>query len=252
MAPKSSGAASAARVYPAGRAVLLYAFASPELAGRRFSVEGRKIQAIRYGRIALVVGFADREAFKNEQVERRRSDASWLKAEARIHETAVERAAAHAQVVPAKLLSVYGSSEALEQAVRQAYVRWSRQLARLADKREYVLHAFSGPHPAPALDGYMLRVSARASRTSRVPVPKAPPPIANAVQATWKACAANASAVRALQRPTGRGALGSVAYLIEDGGEEALRTTIGEASKAGAELGITYYLEGPRLPFTFA
>ena len=49
------------------------------------------------------------------------------------------------------------------------------------------------------------------------------PPVAGAVQALWKACAATAGAVRALQRPTGRGALGSVAYLVDEGGEEALR-----------------------------
>ncbi len=249
---KSNGASSAARVYPAGRAVLLYAFAAPELAGRRFTVEGRRVQTIRYGSLALLVGFADREAYANEQVERRRGDAGWLRTEARIHEQAVERAAAHAAVVPARLLSVYGSPEALEQAVRQTYVRWSRQLARYSGKHEYVLHAFSGPHPAPGVESYLLRVSARAARTSRVPVPKAPPPIAAAVQGLWKACAAGASAVRALQRPTGRGALGSVAYLIDAGGEEALRGAVAEAMPAAAALGIAYYLEGPRLPFTFA
>jgi hypothetical protein len=249
---KTAGASSAARVYPAGRAVLLYAFAAPELAGRRFSVEGRRVHAIRYGRLCLLVGFADREAFANEQVERRRGDAGWLRTEARIHERAVERAATHASVVPARLLSVYQSPEALEQAVRAAYVRWSRLLARLAGKREFVLHAFLGPHPAPNLESYMLRVSARAARSSRVPVPKAAPAVADAVQALWKACAAGASAVRALQRPTGRGALGSVAYLLDDGGEEALRSAVASASPDAAPLGISYYLEGPRLPFTFS
>lgn len=232
--------------------MLLYAFAPPELAGRRFSVEGRRVHAIRYGRLALLVGFADREAFAGDQVERRRGDADWLRTEARIHEHAVERAAAHAAVVPARLLSVYASPEALEQAVRSAYVRWSRLLARLAGKREFVLHAFAGPHAAPGLESYLLRVSARAARSSRVPVPKAPPPVAGAVQALWKACAATAGAVRALQRPTGRGALGSVAYLVDEGGEEALRAAIAEAVPGGAALGISYYLEGPRLPFTFS
>ena len=249
---KSGGASSAARVYPAGRAVLLYAFAGPELAGRRFSIEGRRVHAIRCGRLALLVGFADRETYAGDQLERRRGDANWLRTEARIHELAVERAGAHAPVVPARLLSVYGSSEALEQAIRAASVRWSRLLVRLAGKKEYVLHAFFGPHPAPAVESYLLRVSARAARSSRVPVPKAPPPIASAVQALWKACAANAGAVRALQRPTTRGALGSVAYLLDEGGEETLRATLADAAAAGSALGITYYLEGPRLPFTFS
>jgi hypothetical protein len=248
---KSGGASSAARVYPAGRAVLLYAYAAPELAGRRFSVEGRKVHAIRYGRLALLVGFADRDAYADDQVERRRGDAGWLRAEARVHERAVERAAALAPLVPARLLSVYGSPEALEQAVRQAYVRWSRLLARLAGKRECVLHAFLGPHAEPVLEAYLLRVSARAARTSRLPVPKAPPAIASAVQGVWKACAASAGAARALQRPTGRGALGSVAFLVDEGGETALRALVAAASAEAAALGVTYYLEGPRLPFTF-
>ena len=250
--PKSSGASSAARVYPAGRAVLLYAFAGPELAGRRFSVEGRRIHAMRYGDLSLLVGFADREAFAGDRLERSRGDAEWLRTEARIHERAVERASAHAAVVPARLLSVYAGPEALEQAVRQTHVRWSRLHARLAGKREFVLHAFAGPHAAPGIESYLMRVSARASRSSRVPVPKAPAPIADAVQHLWKACAAASSATRALQRPTARGALGSVAYLVDEGSDDALRAAIAEAASAGAGLGITYYLEGPRLPFTFA
>jgi hypothetical protein len=250
--PKSGGASSAARVFPAGRAVLLYAFAAPELAGRRFSVEGRKLHAVRYGRLALLVGFADRQTYAGDQLEQLRGDAEWLRTEARIHERAAERASAHAAVVPARLLSVYGSSDALEQAVRSAYVRWSRSLARLAGKREYVVHAFRGPHAAPDLDSYLLRVSARAARSNRLLVPKAPPPIADAVQAVWKACAASAGAVRPLQRSTTRGALGSVAYLLDEGGEEALRATVAAGAAAAAPLGVTYYLEGPRLPFTFA
>jgi hypothetical protein len=249
---KSQAAPSSARIYPAGRAVLLHAFGPAELAGRRFSIEGRRIQAIRYGRLALLVGFADQAAYAPEEIERRRGEPGWLQSEARIHERAVERAANHVPIVPVRLLSVYSHPEALEQAARTAYVRWSRALARLGNKREYVLHAFAGPHAPPGGESYVLRVSSRAGRSARAPVPKAAPPIVTEVQGLWRACASLAAATRALHRPTARGALGSVAYLLDDDKSAPVHAEVERFSVSGAPLGITYYLEGPRLPFTFS
>jgi Gas vesicle synthesis protein GvpL/GvpF len=249
---KPQTAPSSARIYPAGRAVLLHAYGSAELAGRRFAIEGRRIQAIRYGRLALLVGFADQAAYAPEAIERNRNEPGWLETEARIHERAVERAAVHVPVVPARLLSVYSHPEALEQAARSAYVRWSRSLARLSGKREYVLHAFVGPHAPPGGEAYVLRVSSRAGRSARAPVPKAQPEISSEVQALWRVCGGIASAARALHRPTARGALGSIAYLFDEERSAAAREHVEQSSQSGAPLGISYYLEGPRLPFTFA
>src|ERR1700676_1986902 len=107
------------RIYPAGRAVVLYGVAAPELAGRRLVIEGRRIQAVRFGRLSLLIAFVAQGEYAGEELERHRCDAVWLRNEARIHERAVERAAAHAAIVPARLLTVFAHPASLEETVTE-------------------------------------------------------------------------------------------------------------------------------------
>ena len=74
--------------------MLLFAVGSPELASRRYTIEGRRVQAIRFGRLALLLGYVDQAAYASEELERRRDGLPFLRTEARIHERAVERASA--------------------------------------------------------------------------------------------------------------------------------------------------------------
>ncbi len=251
MAKLQAAPTAAPRIYPVGRAVVLHAFASAELTGRRFLIDGRRISTLRYGRLSVVVGFVDQARYTPDELARQRGDAVWLGGEARVHERAVERSALRAPVVPARLLSVFPHPAALELAVREGYPRWSRALARLGTKREYALHAFIGPHAPPGAQPYVLRVSARATRAGRVTLPKGKDGAMDIVQSLWRDCGALASATRGLQRPAERGALASVTYLVGDGDGAALRERVARASKEGAPLGISFYLEGPRSPFTF-
>jgi len=239
------------RVYPAGRAVIFHGFGAPELAGRRFTVEGRRVQALRYGRLALLVAFVAQTDYAVDELERRRSDDGWLRIEARVHERTIERASLHGALVPARLLSVFPHPAALEEAATEHYARWCRTLTRLGAKREFVVHAFAGPHVAPGGAPYLLRIVANASRSPRVLTPKLGVEIVTQLQTLWRTCGALATGSRRIVGPPMRGALGSVAYLVPDHQTVALRAALASASESGIAAGLTYYLEGPRAPFIF-
>jgi hypothetical protein len=240
------------RVYPAGRAVVLHGFGASALAGRRFTVEGRRVCALRYGRLALLIAFVAQDEYAADEVERRRSDEGWLRIEARVHERAIERASLHGLLVPARFLSVFSHPAALEEAAGEHYPRWCRTLTRLGTKREFVIHAFAGPHVAPGGEPYVLRVVANASRSPRVLAPKMGVEIVTQLQNVWRTCGALATGSRRIIGPPLRGAVGSVAYLVPEQQAGALRAALAAASEAGTAAGLTYYLEGPRAPFIFS
>jgi hypothetical protein len=240
------------RVYPAGRAVIFHGFGAPELAGRRFTVEGRRVQALGYGRLALLVAFVGQNDYALDEIERRRLDEGWMRTEARVHERAIERAGLHGALVPARFLSVFPHHAALEEAATEHYPRWCRTLTRLGAKREFVVHAFAGPHVAPGGAPYLLRVVANASRSPRVLTPKLGVEIVTQLQALWRACGALATGSRRIVGPPMRGSLGSVAYLVPEHQADALRAALAAASQGGVAAGLTYYLEGPRAPFIFS
>jgi hypothetical protein len=239
------------RVYPAGRAVVLHGVAAPELAGRRLVVEGRRVQAVRFGRLALLIAFVAQNEYADDEVERRRCDVVWLRNEARIHERAVERAATHGTIVPARLLTVFAHPAALEETATEFYARMSRTLTRLGGKNEFALHAYGGPHAPPGGEPYLLRVSARATRAARLALPKVKDDVARELQAILKTCGALATAVRRVEGATARGLLSSVALLVPESESETLKLHVTNASIGASALGVTYYLEGPRAPFSF-
>jgi len=239
------------RVYPAGRAVVLHGVAAPELAGRRLVVEGRRIQAVRFGRLALLISFVAQDEYAGEELERRRCDAVWLRNEARIHERAVERAGVHAAIVPARLLTVFAHPAALEETATEFSARMCRSLTKLGGKKEFALHAFCGPHAAPGVDSYLLRVTAHAARAARLALPKVNEEIGRELGEIWRACGLLATSVRRVEGAPSRGLLGSIALLVPDADAETLKLHVSNASIGAAAFGVTYYLEGPRAPFSF-
>ncbi len=251
--PKSVATASVqTKVYPAGRAVLLFAVGPGELAARRFAVEGRRVQGLRYRRLTLLVSYVEQSAYAAEELARRRSDVDFLRHEARIHERVVERAGvAGVALAPARLLTAFAHPAALEEFASAQYSRWCRALTRFGDKRELVVHAFAGPHAAPEGAPYLLRVPPFVARTPRAWQPKCERRYLEHVHALVGACGSAASATRRLILPEQRGALYSAAYLVDAEGAEKLRLALVDNQTAGAALGITTYLEGPRAPFSF-
>jgi len=239
------------RVYPAGRAVLLLAICGAELAGRRLTVEGRRVQVLPFGRFALLVAFVDQEAYSAPQIARKRDDAAWLGAEARAYQHAIERAQANGPVLPMKLLTVLTHTGALEDTVREHEARWSRALTRLAAKRECVVHLYLGPHVPPGEEAYVVRVSGRASRAGRAPTLGGEPHAVEHALSTWRACTGLALAARRIAPVPSRGSLFSTALLLAEKDVATLRESVGVASVAGVPFGVTTYFEGPRLPYTF-
>jgi len=230
---------------------VLLAVCSPELAGRRLVIEGRRVQVVRFGKLSLLLSFVDQAAYAADEVERKRDDAAWLACEARLLEQAVERARANAAVLPMRLLTIFAHSAALEENVRENYARWSRALTRLGSKRECVVHLFAGPHARPGGEPYLVRNSLRSTRSGRVPALKADAAVAAQAQQLWNACSGIATATRRIATGAKRGALWSVALLIDERDLAALSAIVEAAAQAGAPLGISAYLEMPRAAFTF-
>ena len=239
------------RVYPAGRALALFGIGDAGLVGRRLVVDGRRIQGLRFGRLALLVAYVDPLEYAPEEIERRRGRESWLWNEARIHERTVERAATHGTVVPARLLTVFPDSAALELSAREHAARWARSLGRIGAQRECVLHVFAGPHAPPGREPYLVRVTGRVARGRRAAAFKGEPRLGEHIAALRNACAEAALAMRRIAPSTERGAVLTAAFLTGEAGLETLRQAVERSAEAGASLGVTAYLEGPRVPFSF-
>jgi hypothetical protein len=231
--------------------VVLLAVCAPELAGRRLAIEGHRVQAIRFGRLALLLAFVDQHDYSLEEIERKRDDAGWLSSQARLLEQAVERARTNAAVLPMRLLTVFAHSGALEEAAREHYARWSRALTRLGPKRECVVHVYAGPHAPPGGEPYLVRISQRSSRTARVPALKADAAVAAHALQLWGACTRVATATRRVQTGNRRGALWSAALLVNERDVATLAALVRGSAENGAPLGVSAYVELPRAPFTF-
>jgi hypothetical protein len=199
----------------------------------------------------LLVAYVDPLEYAPDEIARRRSHESWLWNEARIHERAVERASTHGPVVPAKLLTVFADWPALERSAGEHAPRWSRALGRIAAQRECVLHVFVGPHAPPGREPYLVRVTERAARSGRGPALKGDAQLCEHVSALRRTCAEAAAATRRIEPSAERGALLSAAFLTGETGLETMREAVERSAEAGASLGVTAYLEGPRAPFTF-
>lgn len=242
---------SRSNVYPVGRAVLLLGIANAALAGRRVNVDGRRVQSVRYGSIALVVTFVDQDAYDRDEIARKRVDASWLATEARALERAVDRLAAGGDILPMKLLTVFPHSGALEAHALESAARWTRALARVGSKRECVVHVYAGPHVAPGSGAYVARVSECATSATRLPVFEGDAPLTEALGSLWRDCVGLGLASRRIVPMPARGAHFSLAILLPQGDVEALGALVDRWNTRGSVLGLIAYCEGPRRPFTF-
>ena len=239
------------RAHPADRAITLYGVGPRSLAERRVVVEGQRVVAIRFGRLALVVGYVDPGACIPSELERRRGDRMWLLREARRHERVLERVCGQESVVPVPLLTVYPGLDALEATARERYSRWSRSLARLAGKSELGISVFGGPHAVPEIEPPLARAPVRNSRAGPRSRPD-PTPLQQHVRALWDACAGSSSAIRRIDGDSVRGYVLGIAVLVDDAESTELRKNLDQLAPAGQSLGLSTYLEGPRLPFSFA
>ena len=238
-------------MYPVGRAVLLLGVGAADLAGRRLTVDGRRVQTVRYGSLALGVAFVDRSAYEPGEVARKRGEPAWLGAEARALERTVDRLAVVGDVLPMKLLTVFPHADALEAAAAAHHARWTRALARLGDKRECVVHVYGGPHVPPGADAYVARVSGAVTRATRMPAFAGDAATVAALEALWRDLANVASASRRVAPMPARGARFTQAYLVREHDVASLGALVDRFNAAATGAGLIAYLEGPRRPFSF-
>lgn len=238
-------------MYPAGRAVLLLGIGSAALAGRRLNVDGRRVQSVRCGSLALVVAFVDQQAYDRAEIARKRVEAAWLATEARALERSIDRLAASGDILPMKLLTVFPHVDALEACALESQARWTRALARVGSKRECVVHVYAGPHVAPGSEPYVARVSECATRATRLPAFDGAPTLTEALASLWRDCVGLGLASRRIASMPARGAQFALAVLLPPGDVETLGALVDRWNARSAALGLIAYCEGPRRPFTF-
>jgi hypothetical protein len=244
--------APAPRVYPADRAAELFAVCEPELAGRRLSVEGRRIVAVPFERFSLLLSYVDPKAYSVEELERRRGDGPWQAIEARVQERAVERASQHGAVLPMRSFTIVEKTSDLEAYVSGNAVRWSRSLARLGGSRECAVHLYAGPHVSLfTTEPYSIRVARHVTRSTRLPVLAGTPEVVEYAREVWQACTSVAQATRRIGPGERRGILWSAVLLLAAADVTEIAKVLERSAVAGAALGVTTYLEGPRAPYSF-
>jgi hypothetical protein len=241
----------APRVYPAGRAAVVLGICDRSLAGRKLVIDGRRVSAIAYNRVALLVSFVDPAAYEAELLASLRADPVRFALEARILEQAVERASASGAIVPVKALTVYPDSDALELAAMENAARWSRVLSRLGTKRECVVHVYLGPHVPPGGEPFVARISARSSRSGRTPALRGDERVIAHAAKLWQSCSEAAIATRRVRSSPERNALWTASFLVNESDVEAFELLVERSSEKGAPCGVTAHFEGPRLPYSF-
>jgi len=240
------------RIFPAGRSLHFFGIAGGDIAGRKFQVAGERANAIGFGRLSLIVRYVPHEEWSGEVLERRRVDERWFLGQAALHERVLERAMMRGPVAPAEMLTVFPRLDDLEDTARANYDRWRRLLTRLAGKEEWTLQVFHGPHLLKRERiPYMLRTVPATSRPGRVRIPQIDEPIAAHLGGLWKACAGVAAASRQIEARGGPKQVFGAAFLLAASRIEAFKETLEEHNGDARRLGLAYYLEGPRPPYTF-
>jgi hypothetical protein len=240
------------RIFPAGRALHFFGIAGGDLAGRKFQVARERAVGIGFGRLSLVVRYVPHEEWSGEALERRRSDESWFLAQAALHELVLERAMMRGPIVPVEPLTIFPSLDDLEDVARANYDRWRRLLSRTAGKEEWLLAVYHGPHPVKRERiPYMVRVAPLTSRAGKLRTSGVAEPIAAHLGTLWKACGSVAAASRQVELHGGPHQVFGVSFLVAANRVEAFKETLERLNGPARSLGLAYYLEGPRPPYTF-
>jgi hypothetical protein len=240
------------RISPAGRSLHFFGITNGDVAGRKFQVGGERASAIGFGRLSLLVRYVPQEEWGGELLERRRSDETWFLGQAALHERVLERAMMRGAVIPAEMLTIFPRLDDLEDAARGNYERWRRLLSRLAGKEEWTMHVFHGPHLLKRERvPYMLRTIPATSRPGKLRVPEIDAHVTAHLSQMWKACSGVASAARQIQARGGPKQVFGAAFLIGSARVEAFKETLEQLNGDARRLGLAYYLEGPKPPYTF-
>lgn len=217
------------------RGVALVGIVEGTLAGRRFSVDGVRVEALPYRDLALLV-----RPLRGPEVALV-GDATWIAREETVLLRLCDRLSVKAALLPARPGTVFASSGDLDAAAEQRYRRWRRALGRVAGKQEWLVLGYAGPHPVP---GACSSAPLGKTLTGRRAVVAAP------FLDLWKATSDLASHARLIAPRDPRAAFGA-AFLVAAEHASAFRALLARAVAFGTA-GTTIYHAGPRAPFHFA
>ncbi len=229
------------------RPVQLFGVVSAELAGRRFIAEGKTASAVAYGNLALVIRDVDPAEWNPQSLHTNLADRMWMSRQAAVHQRVLERAMHAGVVVPARLCTVFEHRDQLDELVRSNADRWGKALLRLAGKQEWCLHVYGGPHIASHFEPYLMRVCASATQEAPCEGESG-----EHIGGLWKACSALASGSRRIEPLPNAHYLFGGTFLLRRSRLRQFRAALMRYAVAARELGLTYYLDGPHPPFTFA
>lgn len=122
--------------------VYLYGFVPSGTAGPREAVAGvggGAVRVVDLGPFAAVVSDVDPGEYREDSLEGRLKDLSWVATQGARHETVVTWFSDHATIMPARLLSVFSSEEALRADAEERTGAIEDRLARFRDVREWDL-----------------------------------------------------------------------------------------------------------------
>jgi len=217
------------------RGIALIGVGHASLAGRRFTCEGVRVEAMEYRDLALLV-----RALRNDEVGRV-GDASWMAREERLVLRLCDRLIAKSSLLPAKPGTVFASRSELNETAKQTYGRWRRALGRVMGKQEWLVLGYAGPHSAPAACGSAVLGKVLVGRRSVIGAPFAD---------LWHALSSVAAQGRLIVPRDPRAAFGA-ALLVAAEHATAFRHTMLRAVAECAATGVTVYYAGPRAPFHF-
>lgn len=237
------------RIDPARKILHVLGVTDADVAGKRWTVDRSSIIALRVRKLAVLARYVDAQTWNPLTLDQMRGDLAWVAEQSRFHERVLARVMRVAPVVPVRFFTAYDSADGFAQAARENYQRWRRSLTRLRGKYEWRLRVYHGPHAPPNSQPCALHSAELIARPE--PAHMAPH-IADHLIRLWKCCGALATAARSIDTTMEATRSFEAVFLLSDEGTRKFHEALTRWAACAKPLGLTYYVEGPRPPFTFA
>ena len=237
------------RIDPARKMLHVLGVSDADVAGKRWTVDRIAVIALRVRKLAVLARYVDTHTWNPAILDQMRADAAWVADQSRFHERVLARVMRAAPVVPVRFFTAYDSAQGFDRAARENYQRWRRSLARLRGKYEWRLRVYHGPHAAPSTQPYALLAASPGARPQSVHVA---PHVADHLIRLWKCCGALATAARSIDCTLEPQRSFEAVFLLSADGTPKFHEALIRWAASAKPLGLTYYVEGPRPPFTFA
>lgn len=222
-------------------------------------VDGEPARPVEDGGLAAVVGSVDLGRFGEEALRRNLEDLGWLDTVARSHHRVIEAVAARGPVVPMQLAVIYADEGRVCRMLAESHVRLTVALDRVAGRSEWGVKVFASapvrraaPDSPPssgaaylARRGADLKARERARDANRA--------VADEIDSALRRISAGARRhppqVPELSGET-RDMLLNAAYLVDDGGRDALAAVVEDLRRRLSDVEIQ--LTGPWPPYSFS